>query len=52
MFASTNFTEIWKLIDEWLLNEQKTGKVETSSVATYQTKTHFYAIVFFIKFPR
>lgn len=52
MFASSNFTELWKLINAWLDEEQRTGWIEVSNTSTWTTNKipqHFYAIIFYIK---
>lgn len=52
MFASTNFTELWKLITAWIDEEQKTGIVEVANTSTWTTNKipqHFYAIIFYTK---
>lgn len=51
-FGSTDLVELWRLIDKWLLDVQKQGRVEVSNVATWTTlHGNFFAIVFYIKFP-
>lgn len=57
-FASTNSSELWKLIDKWLEEEQKTGVIEVTSTACFNNSDlwtkgmQFTTILFYIKFPK